>query len=83
MSTIDPIPAWTIKDMCVATGLSRQTVIKYIEQGVLPGMRLPGGQYRIPALEGLAWMRGEWTPKADNITPIGSQSFIRSVRKAS
>lgn len=76
---IDPIPAWTVKDMCVATGLSRQTVIKYIEQGVLPGMRLPGGQYRIPALQALAWMKGEWKPEAANITPITPQSLIRRI----
>lgn len=71
MSTpIDPIPAWTLKEMCVATGLSRPTVIKYIDQGILPGVRLPSGQYRIPALEALAWMKGEWKPRNQAAKPV-------------
>ncbi len=60
--SIEPIPAWTLDEMCIATGFSRPTVSKYIDDGILPGQKFPGGQYRIPALEARAWMEGRWVP---------------------
>lgn len=74
---IAPIPAWTIKDLQIASGLSRPTVIKYIEQGILPGYRMPGGKYVIPALWALAWMRGEWTPHAPEAETVKPVTLVR------
>lgn len=74
---IRPLAPWSIKDMQIATGFSRPTVIKYIDQGALPGYRMPnGGKYVIPALWALAWMRGEWRPETKDTEYISPVTLI-------
>lgn len=68
---IEPIPAWTIDDLCVATGKDRKTVMKLIDAGELPGQRFKSVRsYSIPALEALAWMKGEWKPRNQTAKPV-------------
>lgn len=74
---IDPIAPWTVNDLCVATGQSRKTVVKHLEAGLLPGQKMPGGKWIIPALEALAWMEGRWTPRPRLASQIEPASLLR------
>lgn len=77
MNRPEPIAPWTVKDLCIATGQSRPTVVKQLEAGLLPGQKMPGGKWIIPALWAVAWMEGRWQPTAPNAEEITPLSFIR------
>ncbi len=83
---IEPIPAWTIEDMCIATGKDRKTVMKLIDAGELPGVRFKAARsYSIPALWALAWMEGRWQPatkETEETEEIAPLALVRRVRVA-
>lgn len=75
-----PQPPATVEELCIATGLSRPSVVKGIKAGQLPGYKV-GNIWVIPRDAFDAFSRGEWR-QSIKPTPITSLTDVTQRQSA-
>lgn len=60
---INPPPLLTARTVAEVLGVCTETVLRWIRNGELPAIHLPGGAVRIPQDELTEWLRSRATPR--------------------